>query len=198
MRTLVLIAIVLLIPSLYAGQTKARTDVKTMDQEAMIHQARTAIRIYAQSLKTALVGAMHEGGPVAAISVCHTEAMPITRRISAEQGLQLNRVSLKYRNPHNAPNKWQRNILKRFAERKAQGELITRLRYATVIEQNGQRQFRYMQAIPTEAVCLRCHGKHIAPELRRKLTQLYPHDLATGFDVGDIRGAFVVTKILQP
>jgi len=196
MRILIWIAMVLLIPS--PSAVRADTDISTKDQQALIVQSRTAIRIYAKSLKTALVGAMHEGGAVAAISVCHAEAMPITRRVSAEQGLHLSRVSLKYRNPHNAPSKWQRTILKRFATRKAQGEPITRLRYAAVIEQNGQRQFRYMQAIPTQAVCLRCHGKHIAPEVKRKLAQLYPDDRATGFDLRDIRGAFVVTKKLHP
>jgi len=193
-----LIAIVLLIPPLFATQVMAGTDGNTMDQQALIAQARTAIKVYAKSLKTALVEAIHEGGAVAAISLCHTEAMPITQRISAEQGLHLSRVSLKYRNPHNAPNKWQRDIMKHFAARKAQGELIGQLRYAAVVKQNGQRQFRYVQAIPTQAVCLRCHGKHISPEVKRKLGQLYPHDRASGFDLGDIRGAFVVTKILRP
>ena len=180
------------------AQLAVGDSIATVAEKKSIAQARTAIRIYAHSLKKALVKAMKKGGPVAAISLCHTEAMPITRRVSVEQGLHLSRVSLKNRNPLNAPNKWQKAVLDAFAVRKLQGEDVGSLSYATVIKKNGVRQFRYMQAIPVKTVCLPCHGKNIAPEIKRKLAQLYPHDRATGFDVGDIRGAFVVTKILQP
>ena len=51
-----------------------------------------------------------------------------------------------------------------------------------------------MKAIPTGAVCLNCHGTKIAPEVSQALAGLYPEDRATGFNEGDIRGAFVVTR----
>jgi hypothetical protein len=51
-----------------------------------------------------------------------------------------------------------------------------------------------MKAIPTGDVCLLCHGAQLAPGVSQVLTELYPEDKATGFSMGDIRGAFVVTR----
>ena len=46
--------------------------------------------------------------------------------------------------------------------------------------------------ITTGAVCLRCHGKSIAPEVSSAIRAAYPNDQATGFDEGDLRGVFWV------
>ena len=61
---------------------------------------------------------------------------------------------------------------------------------------DGKRQFRFMKAIPTGALCLQCHGSSISPEVSARLAELYPDDKATGYATGDIRGAFVVTRNL--
>ena len=51
------------------------------------------------------------------------------------------------------------------------------------------------EAIGTEQVCLNCHAAEIKPDVE-KLLQLYPQDTARGFAVGDIRGAFTLSKPL--
>jgi hypothetical protein len=63
-----------------------------------------------------------------------------------------------------------------------------------VSEASGQPPFRYMSAIPTQKICLGCHGKSIDPQVKAKLEALYPEDRATGFSEGDLRGAFVITR----
>lgn len=63
-----------------------------------------------------------------------------------------------------------------------------------VSEASGQPAFRYMSAIPTQKLCLGCHGKSIDPEVKAKIEELYPQDKAIGFSEGDLRGAFVVTR----
>ncbi len=55
---------------------------------------------------------------------------------------------------------------------------------------NGE--FRYMQAIPTAAVCLVCYGSDIATPVARKIAYLYPKDQATGFSERELRGAFTL------
>ena len=49
-----------------------------------------------------------------------------------------------------------------------------------------------MKAIPTGDVCLMCHGEHIAPDVHEKIKSLYPKDLATGYERGELRGAFTI------
>jgi hypothetical protein len=105
------------------------------------------------------------------------------------------RTSLKYRNPDNAPDAWERMVLEQFEERKANGEDPKQMAYADVVKEDGTKQFRFMKAIPTGPVCLACHGETIDAAVEARIQQLYPGDRARGYNAGDIRGAFT---IIQP
>ena len=168
-----------------------------VDTEAEISAAKTSIKQFAVALKTELKAAMQAGGPVAAIGVCNEKAIPITQQVSTEQGIMLTRVSLKNRNPDNAPNEWQTSVLEDFEARKAAGSDVGSIAWSETVTVDGVQEFRFMKAIPTAAVCLACHGSNLAPEVSQALAELYPKDLATGFSEGDIRGAFVATRTLS-
>ena len=91
------------------------------------------------------------------------------------------------------PDAWELAQLQRFEERKAAGENPTAIETGEYVELNGKRVFRYMKAIPTGPICLNCHGGALTPDVSAKLKELYPDDKATGFKIGDLRGAFTVT-----
>jgi len=164
--------------------------------EADISAAKNAIQELAASLQTELKSAMQAGGPVAAIGVCNTQALPITQKVSAEHGLLVGRVSLNNRNPANLPNRWQAAVLEDFERQKAAGEDPASLAWSETVSVDGGKEFRFMKAIPTGPVCLACHGTALSPEVSGVLADLYPQDRATGYSQGDIRGAFVVTRKL--
>jgi len=164
------------------------------DTDTDVAAAKAAIKEFAGALQTELKSAMKSGGPVAAIAVCSTKAMPITAQTAAEHGMQLSRVSLKNRNPLNTPNAWQADVLAGFEEKRLAGKDISQLGWTETVEINGAKEFRFMKAIPTGEVCLRCHGSELAPEISAVIAELYPEDLATGYKEGEIRGAFVVTR----
>lgn len=164
--------------------------------EADVAAAKSAIKEFAGALQMELKGAMNAGGPVAAIGVCNTQAMPITARVSADHGMILSRVSLKNRNPANVANDWQSAVLEDFEQKKLAGKDITKLAWSETVKVGDGQEFRFMKAIPTGEVCLKCHGTQIAPEVSQVLASLYPEDRATGYKEGDIRGAFVVTRKL--
>lgn len=171
-----------------------RSDQQAESTQTQAAQAKAAIKELAVALKTELKGAMQAGGPVAAIGVCNTQAMPITQKVANEQGLHLSRVSLKNRNPANLPNEWQIAVLEGFEQKKAAGKDINSLVWSETVNVNGKQEFRLMKAIPTAAVCLSCHGTDLSPDVSRILADLYPMDRATGYREGDIRGAFVVSS----
>ncbi len=169
-----------------------------VDEDALIQEARSVIKAYGGTLKGELQKAMKKGGPVNALEVCHTRAPEIATAISAEKGMQIARVSLKNRNAvMGTANDWQTTVLQHFEERKAAGESPEQIAYAEVLSHNGQLEFRYMKAIATGKVCLKCHGTNIAPEVMSRLNELYPDDKAVGFSKGDLRGAFVVVKSIK-
>jgi len=165
-----------------------------LDKAALVDQAKAAAKSLGGTLKAELEAALRTGGPIEALGICRIIAPAIASRVSAEHGMQVGRVSLKTRNPDNAPRPWQADVLKAFETRKAAGEGPASLIYAEVID----HEFRFMQAIPTAGVCLNCHGASISPELKAKLHEFYPGDQATGYREGDLRGAFVAVKHLGP
>ncbi|MEZ5480121.1 MAG: DUF3365 domain-containing protein [Thiolinea sp.] len=180
-----------------AADTVAQTG-KAPDKAALVEEAKAAVMALGGTLKGELQKAMQEGGPVAAVSVCNVKAPEIAQSVSADKGLEVTRVSLKNRNPDmGQPNDWQTAVLNDFDARNAAGEDPAQLAYAEVVEAAGRHEFRFMKAIPTEGVCLVCHGTNLSPELTQKLTELYPQDKATGYQLGDLRGAFVVVKQLD-
>ncbi len=164
------------------------------DMDTEVAAAKAAIKELATALQSELKVAMQIGGPVAAIGVCNTQAMPITQKVAAEQGLHLSRVSLNNRNPANLPNEWQTAVLKDFEQQQAEGKDIGSLAWSETVNVDGEQEFRFMKAIPTSAVCLSCHGTELSPEVSLVLAGLYPTDRATGYHEGDIRGAFVATR----
>lgn len=162
------------------------------DESERLERAQAAASAFGAALKAELTQAMESGGPVAAIEVCKTRAPAIAETVSLEQDVDLYRVSLKNRNPENAPNAWQREVLLAFEQRKAAGEDPAAMNWHATTETPSGVEFRYMQAIPTGGLCLACHGDTLAPDVAQKISELYVGDQATGFSPGDVRGAFVV------
>ena len=164
------------------------------DLAARIGASREAIKSFAGALQNQLKSAMADGGPTAAIEVCNVAAPEIAQAASAARGWSVGRTSLKLRNPANVPDAWELAVLHDFEARKAAGEDPATLDHAEIVGGDGQRTFRYMKAIPTQPVCIVCHGASIAPEVTARLDALYPEDRARGFSIGDIRGAFSITQ----
>jgi hypothetical protein len=169
---------------------------ETNGTSAADDQARDLIKAFATRLQGELKGALQEGGPTAAVRVCKEEAPAIAASLSEQSGWQVGRTSLKTRNPDNAPDAWEREVLEQFDDRKAAGQPVAGMTHAAVVEQDGGKRYRFMQAIPTGDVCLACHGSDLSSDLVEALDKAYPEDQARGFALGDIRGAFTLSKPL--
>lgn len=163
-------------------------------------EAKTIIDAFFDELKGELVKGMQAGGPVTAIGVCKNLAPAIARKHSDDSGWDVARTSLKLRNPDNAPDAWETKVLQQFEERRADGEGPDTLAYAEIVEENGDKYYRFMKGIvmpPLEKMpCLKCHGEDIDPSTSAKLDELYPQDKARGYKAGQVRGAFTLKKKL--
>ncbi|MEP1903643.1 MAG: DUF3365 domain-containing protein, partial [Nitratireductor sp.] len=166
--------------------------------------ARAATQEFGAELKGHLVAAIKASGPEGAVGVCKIAAPAVAENVSDRQGFSIARTSLKVRNPGNAPDEWERKVLEDFVARndagEDAGEDAARMESWTVTKDKatGVQVLRYMKAIPTQEVCTLCHGTAISEPVREALAADYPDDRATGFEVGDIRGAFTVKMALTP
>lgn len=169
----------------------------TAQQESFNQSATAKIKQLAKGLKTELSTAMQSGGPIAAVKACNIKAPQITSQLNDE--LIIKRTSLKLRNPTNAPDAWEKQVLYSFEKQLSSGTPIEQLVYKEKIETEAGASFRMMRAIPTQGVCLTCHGdtNDMSDELTLALKQAYPNDLATGYQAGQIRGAFSVSQSIN-
>jgi hypothetical protein len=55
---------------------------------------------------------------------------------------------------------------------------------------------RYMQAQGVGTICLTCHGEDLSGPVRATLEKYYPDDWATGYSLGQVRGAISLSKEL--
>jgi hypothetical protein len=148
------------------------------------------------SLKSRLVQELQEGGPASAVSVCSEVAQEIADKHSSES-MHVRRVSLKVRNPADTPDAWERGRLQDWHRLHAEGELPGEQYY--VLEHDGRREARYLKPIMIQKPCLNCHGPEdrLSEEVKQRLRTLYPNDEATGYEVGDLRGAVSVRASLD-
>ncbi|WP_404397369.1 DUF3365 domain-containing protein [Idiomarina loihiensis] len=141
-----------------------------------------------QRLGKVLMGTIQNEGHVAAINVCNEQAPAIADAVSDELGVTVGRTALRVRNPGNEPNAEQERVLREFEQlwSQAKGKPPT----ASYVDDKGHNV--WMKAIVMQPQCAACHGSSVEPELKQAINERYPNDQATGFEVGEIRGAFVV------
>lgn len=157
--------------------------------------AREVTQQLMQELGSAMMREMQQGGPASAIQVCRDLAPAITGRLSRERGWQIRRVGTRVRNPLlGMPDAWEQRVLQQFATRAKQGEALQGMVIAEEVAEPAGRYFRYAQAIGVQPSCLACHGDPATfdESVREQLKQHYPHDRATGYQPGDLRGAFSI------
>lgn len=150
--------------------------------------SRDAAMQLGQELGAALLTSLGTDGPVEAIAVCSVEASPIAARLSGQAGAVVGRTALRIRNPENAPDNAAREVMMAFARELAAGATAPPEHF----EMRPDGSARYMSAIVTQPLCVTCHGSEIAPEVATAIAEHYPADQATGFAVGNLRGAFIV------
>lgn len=159
----------------------------------LMAEAAEIAKRFGGTLKPHLKEALQTAGPVDAIEVCAFQAPKIAADLSRETGWSVKRVSLKPRNRQAAfPDAWEEGVLRLFNERLAKGESSETIAYAEIID----GRFRFMKTQGVDAPCLTCHGENLSPAVEKALRERYPDDQATGYALGEIRGAFSLSKKL--
>ncbi|SHN59689.1 c-type heme family protein [Erythrobacter sanguineus] len=164
----------------------------TLDEAAVIAASVPIAQSFQAELKAQLQAAIAAGGAKGGVSVCQQAAPAIAAAQSEASGAEVSRIAAKHRNPAGGvPD----DLAQAYAA----------LAAAPVVEGKPNRQIvqtgegadarvHFLSAIPMqEQPCSVCHGTNIDPDLKAHIDQLYPADLATGFQPGELRGALLVS-----
>lgn len=171
-------------------------------QDDLARRAAAALTIatnFQQQLSNALQREL-ANGPEQAATVCRDLAPQIAGTLSRRNGWQITRVGTRVRNPLlGLPDAWERQVLKTFAERAAQGEELATMSFGEVVDNAGSPEYRFLKAIPLGPNCVLCHGtaEQIPDSVEQSLAQFYPQDRATGYALGELRGAVSIRQPLD-
>lgn len=160
----------------------------TATEDPRQSRSREIASRFQQTLGGKLGQALAEGGPVRAIAFCQAEAPRMAAQLSAETGARVGRTSLRTRRPANAADARARALLADFQRQVDAGASKPPEHFEIAADGSA----RYSRAILIQPLCLSCHGQALAPEVRAALAQHYPDDQATGYALGELRGAFQI------
>lgn len=157
-----------------------------------VAQARTIADGLFQRVRGLLMEKIKDGNSAEAAEVCSNVAQQMTKDYAEEKGVDVHRVSLKLRNSLNRPDKFEKKHLKIFEREIADNKPASE--YYEVVGKGDEQTLRYMKPVIIQEMCLKCHGSEsqIPDEVKKIFAVKYPKDRATGYKVGDVRGAISV------
>ena len=195
-------SVMLVVISLLASSAHSLADTTTANEQQSensvqekIKEARLHAKALGGALKSRLQQAIQSGGLEAGVNECQLEAAPIALALS-QNGWEVGRTALKVRNPNNAADQWEREQLAWFSQlltKAKQDNLAPKRPIETYQYDSESGEFRYMMAIEQGQVCMACHGANVAPSVKQSILKHYPNDQATGFELGELRGAFTLS-----
>ena len=175
------------------------SNAASADSTLMKKEAVETTKAFVTQLGGTMKKEMKAGGPLAAVKVCSELAPQITAKISREKGWKVTRVGTCVRNLMlGMPDIWEQQVLSKFSKRANKGEGFDKMAYAEIVEEPDNKYFRFIKAINVKGQCLACHGDtdQMNAEVKKLLKERYPHDKATGYKVGDLRGAVSIKRPL--
>jgi hypothetical protein len=169
------------------------------DARRMAEETRKVAGDLLGQIRGELTKELEFSGPLRAVIVCKYTVPEISSALSRKTGWRVTRVALRPRNPAlGAPDAWEQKILLDFERRAERGEKPDGIDHGEVVTEPGGRFYRYMKALPLGPLCVACHGapEKLTPNVRALLEAEYPHDRATGYAPGQIRGAVTIKRPL--
>ncbi len=174
------------------GAVPRAPQVARESPESVLRQARRLADELLEKVRQLLLSELEKGGYEGAVRVCSEIAQEIPREIEKRTGASIRRVSLRYRNPQDAPDEYEREKLEQFDRQNRERALPEES--AEIVREGDREYLRYMRPILVGPMCITCHGpaEAIPSAVRAVLAEKYPEDRAMGYRSGDVRGAVSV------
>ncbi len=176
------------------------SEITERDAPEFFTLADSSAMVLVNTLGGRLTEVIQAAGVIKAIDVCKEEAYDITDKLEDEIGnnVSIKRVSDKYRNPKNAPDKYEIEALAWFDEQIAQDSILPKV-YGQKIQRKKNDIYRFYKPMKMQTKCLLCHGETETrlPDISKRINKLYPNDKAIDYHDGDFRGLIRVEIQMQ-
>jgi len=162
------------------GNKALFVDKPAIEKRGLLH-----IKSFMETLQPTLKSALESDNThVTAMGVCTAIAKRMTDSYNQGQTeVKIRRTALKYRSELNKPDTTDSIVMQLLADKKD---------FKPVVVEQADH-YRVYKPLPTKKACLICHGDstNISPIISTIIKNKYPNDLATGFRLGEFRGAVV-------
>jgi len=169
----------------------SRSTLTAEIRSAAVHRGKAIAMETFSLLSSNLQMAIQQGGVSNALPFCSLAASPLTAGMASKHGVTLRRVTHKARNPADRANAVELVVLNQFTDALAAAPMNPPPPLVTNLS-DGTATF-FAPILLNNELCLKCHGepeKDISPENLAVIQRLYPQDQATGFKLGELRGAW--------
>jgi len=143
------------------------------------------------TLGTKLKHEVQTNGLLQAAKFCNSNALTLTEEVNLHQieGISVKRISLKERNSANAAKPDEALVLESMHKMMKQKKNLPEY----IIKEEGKSYKYYKPLLIKKELCLKCHGNiETDAEVSAFIKTAYPDDKATGYKMGDLRGAILV------
>ncbi|AEE52380.1 Tll0287-like domain-containing protein [Haliscomenobacter hydrossis] len=172
---------------------KQPTALNEQEQKAYLTRGQTLAQTSFAALSSRLMAAIETGGIPHAVTYCNTAALPLIDSLSKQHKASIRRTSLKVRNPMDAPQDWEKEVLLSYQQQLAEGK-----RPAPIVKMLDKKRVAFASPIFMAQPCLKCHGvlgQTLSSDNYQVVKQLYPKDQAIGYVDGDWRGMWSITFV---
>jgi hypothetical protein len=186
MKYLVIILGLSLLISCFSEQKESVSEITPLTHSEVNHLVSEVF----DSLSKTLHAAIREGGFEGAVKFCSLEAINITKH-SWTEGIEINRRSHRNRNPLNMADSLAQIAIQQFIKMPSE-EWSNQ-----ILEFENSYEVRYFKPIVLMPQCTPCHGAigvTIPEHVAVKIAEKYPDDLATGFEIGQLRGVWEIIQ----
>jgi len=167
------------------ASSKTELSISFIENKKILEDGMMHIDAFMGSLQPTLKGLLESDKThVTAMGACSSMAIEMVNDYNKQiSGTKLRRTALKYRNLKNKPDRADRMVMDEFVEKKS---------FKPMVIEVGN-QYRVYKPLKVKQSCLLCHGARndISTELVKMIDRTYPKDMATGFQLGEFRGAVV-------
>ena len=158
----------------------------------VINKGKNATQMLIKTLGSNMKKNLKAGGAMQALDFCSQEAYTLTQSVNEKlpKGVEVKRVSLKNRSPLNTAKQDEMKVLLELHALQKQNKKLPNF----VVKQIDEHTYKfYKPLVINKGVCLKCHGDIQNEKLANEIAKRYPDDKATGYKMGDLRGAVVTT-----
>ena len=143
-----------------------------------------------QALGQTLQKKIASEGAEAAIDFCSLRAIPITDSTARANGVRIQRVTDRPRNPSNRASDAETRLMAQIADSLGMGKGVAPSR---IVE--GEATHYYFPILTNE-MCMKCHGDpqtEISAEVLGRLQMQYPDDAAYPYEPNQLRGFWKIS-----